>query len=535
MNYIAFLESSLALIPFGLMMISLATIRLLKGNSPKIWSVLLKLSLLASLTASFSLGLQLSQSTEYGAYSQIMPGLGIGLMGAWFTLLIQGLGTIITAFSQRYLEGEPGQERYVAALSAVLAAVQLLVVADHWIILIGAWVGTGFALQRLLCFYNDRPFAVLAAHKKFLADRLADVFLVCAACIATNEVGSGSISVLLHHVVVHGASNYMQICAALLVLAVAIRTAMLPVHGWLIQVMEAPTPVSALLHAGVVNLGGYVMIRFSPLLELVTTAQTLLVVVGLSTAILAGFVMLTRISIKVRLAWSTLAQMGFMVLECGLGLYQLAALHLIGHSLYKAHAFLSAGETVRSMRFSEMRGTWRPLPWNMLLAPVLSSALVFTISSFATGLMRMHWPWWWNAVLAMAWAPILWIRVDRMRFTVVSQRLLHGCFLVVLMTVLAYVGHALPMGVSTFPHGVHGQFTLAAMILVYFGTAAMQMSEWKHLLEPLRRQSYAGFYLDEAYTRLALHFWPVKLPTNYQPLDAKPKVAVARVQKLLLP
>ncbi|WP_264836966.1 proton-conducting transporter transmembrane domain-containing protein, partial [Klebsiella oxytoca] len=130
--------------------------------------------------------------------------------------------------------------------------------------------------------------------------------------------------------------------------------AVLPVHGWLIQVMEAPTPVSALLHAGVVNLGGFVLIRFAPLLEQAGIARALLLVFGLGTAVLAGMVMLTRISIKVRLAWSTVAQMGFMLLECGLGLYTLAALHLVGHSLYKAHVFLSASTVVRQTRLQSL-------------------------------------------------------------------------------------------------------------------------------------------------------------------------------------
>ena len=250
--------------------------------------------------------------------------------------LVQLLGTVIGAFSAQYLQGEPGQRRYVAALAAVLAGVHLLLLADHWLALISAWSGVGWALQPLLCFYPDRPFARLAAHKKRLADRLADVLLLLAAALAWREVGSGALPALWAHVAQHGMGTALQLSALALVLAVILRTALLPVHGWLIQVMEAPTPVSALLHAGVVNLGGLVLIRFAPLLEQAAPARGVLLAFGLATAMLAGMVMLTRISIKVRLAWSTVAQMGFMLLECALGLYTLAALHLIGHSLYKA-------------------------------------------------------------------------------------------------------------------------------------------------------------------------------------------------------
>ena len=119
---------------------------------------------------------------------------------------------------------------------------------------------------------------------------------MCFATLAWSALGSGSLSDLKQHLDAHGASLPLQWSAVLLVLAVILRTALLPVHGWLIQVMEAPTPVSALLHAGVVNLGGFLLIRFAPLLEAAPAARWLLVVFGLGTAMLAGLVMLTRVS-----------------------------------------------------------------------------------------------------------------------------------------------------------------------------------------------------------------------------------------------
>ncbi len=171
------------------------------------------------------------------------------------------------------------------------------------------------------------------------------------------------------HIAQHGMSLSLQASAVLLVMAVIFRTALLPVHGWLIQVMEAPTPVSALLHAGVVNLGGFVLMRFAPMLDQANAARILLLIFALATAVLAGIVMLTRISIKVRLAWSTVAQMGFMLLECALGLYTLAALHLIGHSLYKAHAFLSASEGVRDTRLQALHRAALPSTLSVFLPP----------------------------------------------------------------------------------------------------------------------------------------------------------------------
>src|SRR5699024_5748449 len=152
-------------------------------------------------------------------------------------------------------------------------------------------------------------------------------------------------------------------------LAVIIRTALLPVHGWITQVMEAPTPVSALLHAGVVNLGGYVLIFFAPLIAQSPAARLFLLIFGLGSATLGGITMLTRVSIKVHLAWSTLGQMGFMLIECSLGLYSLAALHLLGHSLYKAHNFLAASSAVRHTRWAMLRTTTHNAGMSMLIAP----------------------------------------------------------------------------------------------------------------------------------------------------------------------
>nr|WP_315473062.1 NADH-quinone oxidoreductase subunit L [uncultured Undibacterium sp.] len=432
-------------------------------------------------------------------------------------LLVQLLGSVIGAFSARYLVGEIGQRRYIGALAAVLAGVHLLLMANHWLLLIAAWASVGVALQHLLCFYSDRPFALLAAHKKRIADRLADVMLLGAAALAWLEVGSGSLSALWLYIEQHGMSVPLHISAVLLVLAVILRTALLPVHGWLIQVMEAPTPVSALLHAGVVNLGGFVIIRFAPMLEQATAARILLLVFGLTTAVLAGMVMLTRISIKVRLAWSTVAQMGFMLLECALGLYTLAALHLIGHSLYKAHAFLSASSAVRQTRLQVLRGASSPTIASLVLAPVLTILTVLLVQMLAG---QASWPWWWSVVLGLAWAPMLWLPTVQAEWSTRSTLLLFGLLMVIGLTLAATAAHALPFGLQDAPHQELGLIALVGMAALYCFQALLQGRP--QLLTHWRRWSYAGFYLDEAYTRLALHIWPTRwTPKTVSQLESK--------------
>jgi NAD(P)H-quinone oxidoreductase subunit 5 len=506
MNWIDLLGLASALAPATLML-AIAIRALLPrarlaetGQAP--WAQFIPLSIAALVAALLSLGLQFGAQP---AAPQI-PLLKVGALSAAIALLVQLLGTVIVAFSARYLQGESGQPRYIAALAAVLAAVHVLLLADHWLLLIGAWALAGRALQHLLCFYPDRPFAQLAAHKKQIADRAADLLLLGAAIAAYLHVGSGSISELLGQLDGRESSLALQVSAVCLVLAVILRTALLPVHGWLIQVMEAPTPVSALLHAGVVNLGGFVLIRFSALLEASPVARWLLVIFGLGTALLAGFVMLTRISVKVRLAWSTVAQMGFMVLECGLGLYQFAALHLIGHSLYKAHTFLAASGVVQQTRLRMLAGAVAMNRASLIAAPALAAATIALVQRLATD-AGATWPWWWSALLALAWAPVFWLPQragDSARAT--WQPLSTGVAIVAVLALAVTLGHAVPLGLHDTPHTAAGIAALAGMALMYAGLAILQWHRGG--LGTWRRWSYAGFYIDEFYTRLTLRLWP---------------------------
>lgn len=492
------------------------------------WTALRRLGLLAVAFSAVPVVLHVSGLARPEHTRALSPWLSSTAWAAWMALLVQWLGTVIAAFSARYLQGERRQGRYISALAGVLASVHTLLLADHWWVLIAAWALVGVALQQLLVFYPERPFALLAAHKKRLADRLADGLLLLAAALAWSAVGSGSLPALWAHLAQHGAGPALQASAVCLALAVVLRTALLPVHGWLIQVMEAPTPVSALLHAGVVNLGGFVLIRFSPLLDAAPLARWLLVGVGLTTALLAGLVMLTRISVKVRLAWSTVAQMGFMVMECGLGLYTLAALHLLGHSLYKAHAFLSASSVVRDARLQRLRAPAAGVRvGSLVIAPLIAAAVLAGALSVAgtvaawlsgSGAAPSGWPWWWSGVLALAWAPLLWLPLTASPAAAGSSawRLAAGALAIAGLSVLAYAAHALPLGTTERPDHLLGLLALVGMALMYLALAGLQWrARW---LEGWRRWSYAGFYVDEFYTRLTLRLWP----TDWAPPRAGP-------------
>ncbi len=494
MNVPHILFSTSALAPAAFMLTAALLTRVDRFSTARLWRIF-------QVTSGGALALTIILVCA-GPTGALWPSvLQTSTFGLILALLVQFLATIIGSFSSRYLQGETGQKSYVAALATVVAGVHLLLMADHWLILIVAWAVVGVALQHLLCFYPDRAFAQLAAHKKRIADRLADGLLLIAAVLAWVEVGSGSLSALWAHIAREGTSTSLQLSALALVLAVVLRTALLPVHGWLIQVMEAPTPVSALLHAGVVNLGGFVLIRFAPLLEQAAPARALLLAFGLSTAVLAGMVMLTRISIKVRLAWSTVAQMGFMLLECALGLYTLAALHLIGHSLYKAHAFLSSSTVVRRTRLQALHQSSMPTPFSLVAAPALTISVVLLMS-----LLSGHaaWPWWWCVVLGLAWAPLLWLRAVAGSLPANFGQALFGLLIVIGLTAGTMVAHALPLGIQDNPHRNLGLIALSGMVALYFWLALLQLRP--RLFFTWRRWSYAGFYLDEAYTRMALQF-----------------------------
>ncbi len=452
--------------------------------------------------------------------SALSPWLVTSTLSLTLAVLVQLLGTVIGVFSSRYLEGESGQRAYIAALAGVLASVQVLLQADHWGVLIAAWAATGFALQRLLCFYENRPFALLAAHKKRMADRLADVMLIAAAALAWHATGTLSISTLSAHLATAPAHWALEASALCLAAGVILRTALLPVHGWLIQVMEAPTPVSALLHAGVVNLGGVVLIRFAPLLEHTELARWLLMVFGLGTAVLAGMVMLTRISIKVRLAWSTAAQMGFMVLECALGLYTLALLHLLGHSLYKAQTFLAASTVVRNTRRDMLHGPMTKEPFSLWFAPIITIPIVMLLADVSNSLDHAAWPWWWSVILGLAWAPLLWVprapsKASDHPAPAVDKVIGMGLISVVALTIATLLGHALPFGLHDTPHTDLGIIAMLGMTLLYLCLVVLQTRP--EVLATWRRWSYAGFYVDEIYTRLALRLWPTVWTTQAAP------------------
>jgi len=261
-------------------------------------------------------------------------------------LLISLVGWVVLRFSATYLDGEDRQGTFTGWLCATLAAVLTLVQAGSLTLLVFAWVAMSLCLHRLLLFYPDRPGAQRAARKKFIFARTGDLALALAAVFLVVGFGTDDIGAILEAARAGTTPQGVTVAAGLIALAAVLKSAQFPTHGWLTEVMEAPTPVSALLHAGVINAGGFLLIRLADVMLLAPGVLAFLVILGGFTALFGCVVMLTMPAVKTSLAWSTVGQMGFMVMQCGLALFPLALLHIVAHSLYKAHAFLSSGNAV---------------------------------------------------------------------------------------------------------------------------------------------------------------------------------------------
>ncbi|MHB1804329.1 MAG: proton-conducting transporter transmembrane domain-containing protein, partial [Acidithiobacillus ferrooxidans] len=250
--------------------------------------------------------------------------------------LVSFMGMIVSRYSATYMVGDPHEGQFHRWLSLTVGAFLVLIVTDNiwgfWI----SFVAASLFLHELLIFYRERPLAVIAARKKYLFSRIADVSLFTAFLLITRTTGRAKFSGIAQwmHAWHGNLPASLQIATGLIVLCAILKSGIFPLQGWLIQVMEAPTQVSALLHAGLIYTGAFLILRVSPMITHVSWAWTVLIIAGLLSATVSSLMMMTETNIKESLAYSTSAQLGFMLMECGLGLYSIAVLHIVAHSVY---------------------------------------------------------------------------------------------------------------------------------------------------------------------------------------------------------
>lgn len=289
------------------------------------------------------------------------PVLLIDRLSAVMMVLITGIGLIIHVYSRRYMHDDPGYGRFFSLLSVLTWVLLCLVTSGHLLWLAIWWHGVTWLLRALLAFHADHPAARRAGTTTLRVQSLGDAALLLAALAGYSSFGTFDLRSIFHSIEqttspamlfpgTWAASTATDVMAVILVLAIMTKSAQFPLHVWLTGTIEAPTPVSAMLHAGIVNAGGFLVNRLAPLFGAAPDTLHLLFIVGAVTALIGAASMLTQPSIKRTLVYSTVGQMGYMVMECGLGAFALAIFHLCAHGLFKATLFLNSGAGIHKAR-----------------------------------------------------------------------------------------------------------------------------------------------------------------------------------------
>lgn len=284
---------------------------------------------------------------------------GISVTGHWFeldrlsaviVLLTAGISITIHAFSERYMDGDVDIRRFFRNIGLLSALILLMVSVDHIVLLALAWLAASWVLAGLVRHRRSWPAARAAARRTLGLLAIGDVAFVAGAILAVILYGTSDVHEIAAAAAATAGEAGTRVLAVLLILAALAKSAQLPLHGWLPDTMTAPTPVSALMHGGFVNAAGYLLTRFSEMFLAQPGLLFAVFAIGAATALFGAVVMLVQTDIKRALAYSTIGQMGFMVMQCGLGAFAAAVYHMVVHGLFKATLFLGAGSVVGHAR-----------------------------------------------------------------------------------------------------------------------------------------------------------------------------------------
>ena len=314
------------------------------------FAVYLWLELLALPEELRSQNLVLFEWINIGSF-QVPFGLQLDPLSMSFVLLITGVGSLIHIYSLGYMDHDPGKRRFFGYLNLFVAAMLLLVLADNYLLLYVGWEGVGLASYLLIGYYQHKPSAAAAAKKAFVVNRVGDVGLSLAIMlmfVAFHTVTFAGISEKAEQ----GSATVLFLIGLFLLIGAAGKSAQVPLQSWLLDAMEGPTPVSALIHAAtMVTAGVYLIVRSNSIYDLSVAAQNAVIVVGAVTLLAGAFIGMAKDDIKKALAASTMSQIGYMVLAAGLGPigYVYAIMHLLTHGFFKAGMFLGAGSVMHAM------------------------------------------------------------------------------------------------------------------------------------------------------------------------------------------
>ena len=287
-------------------------------------------------------------------------------LSVFMMLVVSGVGMLIVLYSIGYMEGDDEERRYFAYMAVFVFSMLLLVQAGNLLILLVGWGLVGLSSYLLIGFWHDRPSAVAAAKKAFVINAIGDATFALALFLLIQRTGSLNFEVVFSQSI-HGSWAINLIALGLLGGAVA-KSAQLPLHTWLPDAMEGPTPVSALIHAAtMVTAGVYLIVRTGSLFEQAPKVLELSAGLGAITIVMAGLIALVQVDIKRVIAYSTMSQIGYMFLAAGLGAYPNAMFHLMTHAFFKALLFMAAGLVIHALAgeqdMRKMGGLNRLLPF----------------------------------------------------------------------------------------------------------------------------------------------------------------------------
>jgi len=301
-------------------------------------------------------------------------------LSAVMMLVVSGVGGLIVWYSMGYMAGDEEERRYFAYMSLFVFSMLLLVQAGNFLLLLVGWGLVGLASYLLIGFWHRRPEAVAAAKKAFVMNAIGDATFALAAVLLIWSTGALEFSGVFAGVEGLSGTTVNLVALGLLGGAVA-KSAQIPLHTWLPDAMEGPTPVSALIHAAtMVTAGVYLLVRAHPIFEAAPDVQALAAILGAVTLLVAGFVALVQWDIKRVIAYSTMSQIGYMFLAAGIGAYGVAIFHLMTHAFFKALLFLAAGVVIHHLSDEQdirrMGGLKTALPRTHLAFLVGTVALV---------------------------------------------------------------------------------------------------------------------------------------------------------------
>jgi NADH-quinone oxidoreductase subunit L len=339
----------------------------------------------------------------------LQAGLLLDRLSAVMIVLITGVSTVVHLYSVRYMWGEPGYARFYALLGFMTSILLWMVLSGNLFMLLLCWHLVSWCLYLLLAFNRASAQAMRYARKALAVHLIGDVAFLAGAVLAYSTYGVVEFAALFEAARLTAASvplwpggpaiDAVGLITFGIFIGAMAKSAQVPLHIWLPDTMDTPTPVSALMHAGIVNAGGFLLNRLAPLYGMAPTTLHVVLIIGSLTALLGATMMLVQSDIKKTLGFSTMGQMGYMTMECGLGAFALAIFHLMAHGLFKATLFLNAGSGIHSARHEPRMpttvlhretGAFSQLSWWTGFSVTLMLPLVIVLAAHGVLQLPLH-------------------------------------------------------------------------------------------------------------------------------------------------